>query len=632
MNKKKFFPLFLLSFITIICFLSPSKLNLKIDTFTKSNTSADMYSIHDNWNNYFKETNAASTQPFNLEVKNVEELCNGNFQLGDKVKTSGYYTTNDGGGAIYQIVKKQTNTTYYHLISLTNGLYASMIIEDNSASVKQFGAKGDGKTDDSAALNVAFNSKIQNITLEEGNYLCTQPINVCTKNLNILGTNTILFTNNNYRKGETSEYTAFFNVFSSSDISISGITIEARETRRVPYTIQFSIRYAENITIDKCHFIIPDTVLSDENDDIKKKVAYSNGDVFTAWHNIVIKNCIFEQLSDTNIGGLIGFRDIYKKGCDTAVFKNNTCTYNGHDEMIAVVSNTSSSVKNVTLENNNFTVLPGSLSTARTMCFAVGYDDNYFVDNIKFINNKIDGYADFAFMTFGNASNVEISKNTINFHCVTNNATPYYFYCTKPTAKSNIIISENNMNFQNNNGMTCFSFGSLYLENNNITLDAPINSSVFFKAAAVNNNQLTFNKSIKTFTNSVLNITDNAAIFKDKVSKVYEFFNTTFSTDCIITNNQLQFDALQSENCTLFMLNGTTLNNHKLTYINNSSIFNENDISEKNLYMLSINDKETQTIIIKNNNLNNFTKRLNYSKTDIEPDIIFEKNTTIHLN
>lgn len=77
-----------------------------------------------------------------------------NLDNGDRVRTYGYYAKNDGGGAYYRVVNSVPSGPYETLGDL---LYAELII-NNEMNVHQFGAKGDGLTDDQDSINKALNS------------------------------------------------------------------------------------------------------------------------------------------------------------------------------------------------------------------------------------------------------------------------------------------------------------------------------------------------------------------------------------------------------------------------------------------------------------------------------------------
>ena len=107
-----------------------------------------------------------------------------NLSAGDMAITKGYYSANDGGGAEYNIVA----TTSNYSETLNNTLKAELIIKD-SANVKQFGAKGDGTTDDKNAFTNAINSS-SSIYVPEGDYKLLTSITL-SKSTKIFGNSTI---------------------------------------------------------------------------------------------------------------------------------------------------------------------------------------------------------------------------------------------------------------------------------------------------------------------------------------------------------------------------------------------------------------------------------------------------------
>lgn len=103
-----------------------------------------------------------------VDMKSSENLVAGSF-----AKTTGFYSVNDGGGALYKI-RNITNDDVIDngsIISITadttNTLIAELQVEKSSVSAKQFGVKIDDSTDDSVALQNAINYVHNNDSLTE---------------------------------------------------------------------------------------------------------------------------------------------------------------------------------------------------------------------------------------------------------------------------------------------------------------------------------------------------------------------------------------------------------------------------------------------------------------------------------
>ena len=110
------------------------------------------------------------------DMTSSENLINGSF-----AETLGYYAKNDDGGALYKISTEQNALS----ISLGDGLYANIVAND-TINVKQLGAKGDGTTDDTTAIQKAIDN-FNNITIPVGSFAVSN-INL-TNAKNLKGTN-----------------------------------------------------------------------------------------------------------------------------------------------------------------------------------------------------------------------------------------------------------------------------------------------------------------------------------------------------------------------------------------------------------------------------------------------------------
>lgn len=102
------------------------------------------------------------------ELKESQNLINGSF-----AEVLGYYSVNDGGKATYKIRTKESSDIIDNgkLIPIGSNLVAELIVIDNTVNVKNFGAVGNGETDDSDAIQNAINYFHVGTDDENQNYL-----------------------------------------------------------------------------------------------------------------------------------------------------------------------------------------------------------------------------------------------------------------------------------------------------------------------------------------------------------------------------------------------------------------------------------------------------------------------------
>ena len=186
-------------------------------------------------------------------IANVEALrIKKNLEIGNVISTKGYYFENDGGEARYLIrAKKETDVENGgSIIFLSDSTLVAELLKTSNGLVnaKQFGAKGDGVTDDTQALVNLF-THASNILINEGVYKISSSINlnsnqivtlinsritsnssnpifklINVENVNILGFNA------NLRFLELLTDNTCILINDPKNIKISGITFENYET------------------------------------------------------------------------------------------------------------------------------------------------------------------------------------------------------------------------------------------------------------------------------------------------------------------------------------------------------------------------------------------------------------------
>ena len=446
------------------------------------------------------------------ELKNVEELKNLNAQIGDKYKTLGYYTENDGGAGRYDIIAKDTNIKIDNglYVELNNGLVAKLSVRNETVNVKQFGALGNGKNDDTQYLRTAFNSGIANVELPKGEYKITDKINLDTPSTNIIGNDSTIFTDNDYKP---EKYSEFLFVMQSNDCNISNLNIEARETENIEnqYKAQVYVG-ATNIKIVGCSFKVPETASNEHS--------YSNIDLYTGWHNVLIDNCELYLANDAKEGGCIWIRDLFNRGASDVTFSNNRCYKKCHDEILAVFMG---SIENVNILNNTFT-MPNSTDPS-TMCFTFGSNSSKQAKNIRFEGNTIDVKATMSLLHSRNANNLSIKNNNIKFEKVnlidngkTNTFILYFPKDNQENNSKNVIIENNSLEINNATsndvtGILSSNAQNITFDNNKITSNARINEAFTGEIESMSNNNMTFNEYVRILINKPKKFTQNHIIF-----------------------------------------------------------------------------------------------------------------------
>lgn len=163
---------------------------------------------------------------------NVEAMKEAtNLISGSTAKTLGYYSVNDGGGATYYITDSASSD--YFQESLDSGLYANLLIENNTIHSKQIGLKGDGTTNETALLQTFYDDFV-NYTkvLDKGEYLIDSTLYIHGSFIRRTGTSgdtKFIFNNScfKYNGSEDGTSVIFYNMFNETieNFNITGDSV-----------------------------------------------------------------------------------------------------------------------------------------------------------------------------------------------------------------------------------------------------------------------------------------------------------------------------------------------------------------------------------------------------------------------
>ena len=115
---------------------------------------------------------------------------------GKLVQTEGYWSKTYGGGAYYDIVSSTSLAVDDgKCLQLDNGLYAELHAINDTVTVNQFGAYGDGEHDDATFIQKALDSGCLNIEFYDEQYNVQSTLYIKTDNISIIGKESTVINN-----------------------------------------------------------------------------------------------------------------------------------------------------------------------------------------------------------------------------------------------------------------------------------------------------------------------------------------------------------------------------------------------------------------------------------------------------
>ena len=509
------------------------------------------------------------------DMKNATNLINGSY-----AKTLGYYKINDGGEATYKITNTVSETEYKE--ELKNGLFATLLIDNDSVNVHQFGAKGDGTTDDSNAINLALSSKAYNISFIKGNtymvrgYEEGQPEGSTT---GLIGTTGLIIPSN-------------------KNVDLNESTIKCITNSRQNYNI-FTIAEKENIILKN------GTIIGDRATHTGATGEWGYGIAIKSSTNITLDNlkiseCWGDGINLNNNGnGSILNKNITINNCICDSNRRQGMSIENGD-----IINVINSQFNNTGNNNLHTapsagcdVEPGSYQNVKNVLFDnCSFNSNYgagllldgtnvsliTVNNCKLINNKQNG---------SNSSLAILdSKNIKVLNCIGEREEEQ----TSPSF-SVPVYAQGNVTFRGNSFKNMF----LSMKNNNLS-----NSRIVFE----NNyfyryKDLHYNSTIETVKltnttgNNTLIIKNNEFINEPSVNSSILTFNVGSSFNKIFIENNLFKYSTRA----IGVATNSIIKNNNIVATSNFSIFLIKNDEEPN-YITTLEDNIFEETSYNNNN------------------------------
>ena len=192
------------------------EVNNKLDEMAESGELAEIIAAYLN-------TNAV------ISIENVDSMIHSpNLIAGSTVSTQGFYSKNDNGGCKYVIreVTNQDTVDGFTLIALDDENLVAELIKEPVMNVKQFGAKGDGETDDTAAIQGCLDN-VEQVIIPDGTYMID-----ATTSVKPNSNNTLTLTENAILKAITNDEThyAVIKIDNVSNVEISGGTVQGERS------------------------------------------------------------------------------------------------------------------------------------------------------------------------------------------------------------------------------------------------------------------------------------------------------------------------------------------------------------------------------------------------------------------
>lgn len=489
----------------------------------------------------------------NVELETAQQMIEAadiRLKEGRIVQTSGFYEAGDGGGATYKLSTEKGRAG----VELSNGLYANILLDTKVIdgkkwgiiNVKQLGAKGDGQEAENDLINnaVLLGADLVNdnedvfrsiVYLPSGEYKCTNQVQINVSNVNFVGDgkNSVVFTDNDYRKG-IGYYEFFFTMWGAKDLYMADFLVEAREVNGYNYMRQMVFVDCDNVYTYRVDLNIPQETFTK---DYYVDKQYSSLTYYSGNKNMTLDSCKLELMCSTYRGANLGILDFYSRGEENITIMNCELRSDARDEQVGIFSSRlnkdASFIRNVYFVNNTmYSYQPLDKDAAggwRTMCFTVAYNDSKNINDVYIKGNHFVADLDSKFMTFGNGiESCVVENNLMDIRCTDNLGA--YLFDSGVSTSDRVRIQNNEMYITyrdtENMGKAGILDGKATVKGNRIVSDTWMGNMGYRSGVYEDNTYINLGN-LGTVAKNLTEFRNNTIISYGKMNDIMDFSGST---------------------------------------------------------------------------------------------------------
>ena len=431
------------------------------------------------WQVVTTTNNIISIEKFKLDADKIytsvaSMKADTELTAGKLVQTEGYWNKAYGGSAYYDIVSNTSLTVDDgKCIQLDNGLYAELHAINDTVTVNQFGAYGDGIQNDSEAIKKSVNSGYKNIELiNNQTYIVNTQIYIENSDVYIFSKDSgaIILAQERF------ENNLIFNLHQVNNIVLTNINFDMNSSYNSDIAIGgVSIYQSQGIDINNCTFngtgqeATAITSIKSSNINIEKNKMLRTdcgfmtigGETGEKYENFIISENFFDGqrpysepitfFDNSNYNNI----KIINNVIQDKTYASGIYTGNGK-------------YTNVYINNNNIRNCSAGMSINNTSNCVIenniieGCENGLFIvknENITISNNKINNSKNMPIILNGVNTSAYINKNSIIGHG------SYGFFVNSNIMCDNVIVQENqilqNENYSNNRSVVIAGYGNI---------------------------------------------------------------------------------------------------------------------------------------------------------------------------